>query len=422
MTFGFLIGFFLTIVLILLRPVLNPIFFPYVVKIGLVGSNTLTTVPLSIQKNISVGLTSLDKDGTAKPSLATHWIATDSGKRYVFYLRNNAYWHDGTKVEAGDISYRLKDASISAIDDTTLQVDVKDEFSPLTTVFSRPVFKDTFVGLGLYKIGSIKYKGEIIAVLELLPTKKDFPKLIYKFYPSLDEAILAFKMGEIDKLEDIPSKDSFSNWPNVKIKEKTQFDRFLGIFFNTQKEEFKDKETRQAFSFATPYFSGFERLYTPISSSSWAYFDKVRIYKFDLDHAKNILKDTALATSSAQITISTYPVYLAFAQKVADSWNDLGINTKVKIERTLPSDYQALLIAQEIPADPDQYQYWHSNAQNTNLSHYASQKIDKLLEDGRKTIDVDERKKIYQDFQRYLVDDAPVVFLFFPKVYTIERQ
>lgn len=419
---GIFLGFLLTTILLLARPLYQPILFPNVQTIGIVGNITINSLPQSVLHKLSIGLTSLDEDGTAKPALATHWVATDSGKRYIFYIRKDAYWHDGTKVSANDINYKLKDAALTPIDDLTLQIDVKDSFSPLTTVLARPVLKDKIIGVGVYKVINTRYKGDKLSSLELSPTKPNLPKLIYKFYPNLDDAILAFKSGEVQKLEGIPSADALSSWKNVKITEEVQRDRFLGVFFNMQKDEFKDKEIRQALSFAVPPFEAHEKLFTPLSSQSWAYYDKVRIYKYDPEHAKEMLKDSKLATSSAEITLSTYPIYLPIAQKIADSWQDVGVKTKIKVERSLPSDYQALLIAQEVPSDPDQYQYWHSNQKTTNLSHYASQKIDKLLEDGRKTLDIDERKKIYIDFQRYLVDDAPVAFLFFPRVYSVERK
>ena len=94
----------------------------------------------------------------------------------------------------------------------------------------------------------------------------------------------------------------------------------------------------------------------------------------------------------------------------------------MKVESGVPDQYQAILVTQEIPSDPDQYTLWHSTQTQTNLSHYANPKIDKLLEDGRKESDPEKRKKIYFDFQRYLVEDAPAVFLFHPTTYTIIRK
>ncbi|MCG2691827.1 hypothetical protein L6272_03300, partial [Microgenomates group bacterium] len=94
---------------------------------------------------------------------------------------------------------------------------------------------------------------------------------------------------------------------------------------------------------------------------------------------------------------------------------------KVKIVNSIDPDFQALLVAQEIPLDPDQHALWHST-QDTNITHYSDLKIDKLLEDGRKISDQAKRKEIYQDFQRFLLEDSPAIFLSYPTTYTISRK
>ena len=71
--------------------------------------------------------------------------------------------------------------------------------------------------------------------------------------------------------------------------------------------------------------------------------------------------------------------------------------------------------------DPDQYTLWHSGQMN-NITNYKNLRIDKLLEDGRQTVDIQSRIKIYADFQKYLLDDAPATFLYFPDIYTVTRN
>ncbi len=44
---------------------------------------------------------------------------------------------------------------------------------------------------------------------------------------------------------------------------------------------------------------------------------------------------------------------------------------------------------------------WHTG-QDNNITKYENKRIDKLLEDGRKTLDFTERKKIYNDVTKYL--------------------
>jgi peptide/nickel transport system substrate-binding protein len=125
---------------------------------------------------------------------------------------------------------------------------------------------------------------------------------------------------------------------------------------------------------------------------------------------------------SATLTITTFPQYIDIAQGIADSWTSVGFSTNVKVVSSFPPTYQVLLSAQEIPSDPDQYAFWHSTQTQTNITGYSNVKIDKLLEDGRQEIDTEKRKTIYADFQRRITDEAPALFLYYAKSYTVKRR
>jgi len=59
---------------------------------------------------------------------------------------------------------------------------------------------------------------------------------------------------------------------------------------------------------------------------------------------------------------------------------------------------------------------WHSTqVQNSNITGIRSPKLDKLLEDARKTSDTKGRKEQYQLFTTLLLDEAPAVFLYYPE-------
>jgi peptide/nickel transport system substrate-binding protein len=97
------------------------------------------------------------------------------------------------------------------------------------------------------------------------------------------------------------------------------------------------------------------------------------------------------------------------------------VQTTIETTDSIPTTFQLFLGDFTVPKDPDQYVLWHSD-QVDNITHYKSLRIDKLLEDGRKTVNVSDRQQIYNDFQKYLVDDAPAAFLYFPYEYTITRK
>jgi peptide/nickel transport system substrate-binding protein len=98
---------------------------------------------------------------------------------------------------------------------------------------------------------------------------------------------------------------------------------------------------------------------------------------------------------------------------------DLKLNLKISNFPDL-TNYQLLLIGQESSIDPDQYFMWHSS-QPTNFTHYKNTRIDSLLEKGRQTIDFEERKTIYQEFQQFLLEDPPAIFLRYLDNYSIAR-
>ncbi|MGH7245477.1 MAG: peptide-binding protein, partial [Candidatus Levyibacteriota bacterium] len=87
----------------------------------------------------------------------------------------------------------------------------------------------------------------------------------------------------------------------------------------------------------------------------------------------------------------------------------------------IPPVFQIFVGSFTMPEDPDQYTLWHSNQEN-NITNFRNQRIDKLLEDGRKTIAEQDRLSIYADFQKYLNDEQPATFLYFPYSYTVTRK
>lgn len=415
-------GFFMTLFIIQAYPLMINLTGLKNLKIGIIGKAGESNLPDFIQKQISFGLTSLNSEGEASPAAASSWDITDNAKTYTFHIRKNLLWHDGQEFTARDIKYKLKDAVFTVLDDYTLQISLKDPYVILPVILSQPLVKDGRIGLGGYKIVRVDYDGESIALISLQSALPGYPPITYKFYPDISQAILAFKLGEINVLKDIVSFDNLDKWSKIKIDKTSDYNRFVGLFFNLDNPWFKVKEIRQALAYALPEFDDFDKVFTPISPLSWGYSKNVRLYNSDPDSAAKILSKSPLASSSSVLTISTYPSYVAQAEKIAESWNKFGLNVKVKVENTFNSSFQIFLMSQPIPPDPDQYSYWQSTQENTNITHYNNPKIDKLLEEGRKTQDKSARKKIYYDFQRYLVDDLPVIFLYYPKIYQIERS
>ncbi len=415
----FIIGVFIFVTVVRFGPQILALIKTDHKVIGLVGFYTPSTLPPTVQRLISLGLTDTQENGEVAPALATSWEINENGKQVTFHLRSDLYWHDKKKFTAADVNYNLRDVEFKAPDDQTLVVNLKDAFTPLPNFLSKPLFRKGLVGVGPYKLISIKLKGEYVSYLKLEALSPDLPAVEFKFYPSETVAKTAFKLGEINMLDDIVDATPFTEWKNISVTQNTKHNQIVGIFFNVNDSLLKEKEVRQGLAFALEKPEK-NRVASPLSAKSWAYTTRIKQYETDLEQSKTLLK-SVVSTESAQLTLITFPQYFQLAQLITSAWENVGVKTNVKVENGVPDNYQALLVTQEIPSDPDQYTLWHSTQTQTNLSHYANPKIDKLLEDGRKESDEEKRKKIYFDFQRYLVEDAPAVFLFHPTTYTISR-
>ena len=384
-------------------------------KVGLVGRYTTENLPMDVLSKISRGLVKTNSDGSPSPDLAESWEIKEEEKLYIFHLKKGIFWQDETPLKAKDVRYDLEDIEIRTKNDHILEFTLKEPFSPFPNILSQPIFKKGLLGVGKYKVTAIKSSGKFIQSIKLT---NEETSLIYKFYPTEKAAILGFKLGEVNRLEKITNISDLENWPKIRVIPEIDYRQFVAVFYNTKSSQFSQKTIRQALTYALKKPSDETRALGPFNPNSWAYNSQVKPYEQDILKAKSLLEEAEV--KNLEIELATTFSQLPFAETIKNSWEESGIKTKIKVVSTLPETFQAFLASQEIPADPDQYTLWHST-QSTNITGYNNPKIDKLLEDGRKISDEEERKAIYLDFQRFLVEDTPAAFLFYPTVYTIIR-
>lgn len=404
-------------------------------SIAIIGRFSLSEIPLSIQQKISLGLTTLTLDGQPAPALAKSWSISDDGKTYSFILNTNYKWHDGQALSSRDIDYHFHDASIETPMPNQLIIKLSQPFSPLPVALSRPLFKiknsnflfffpnSQLLGLGTYKVSQLIKNGQTIESLTLEPTDiaSQLPKLKYIFYPTQSLALTAFKLGLVRTIEDFPRSAQVSSWANIRTQTLVHKDRYVGLFFNTGTQLFggtAGKNLRLALAYAIDKSRWPNRCIGPISPTSWVFNPDVKSYDQDIPKAKQIISKLDKITD--KITISASPDNLDVAESIKSDWEAVGIHSEVVTTLDYSANFSVLLLTQAIPTDPDQYNLWHST-QTTNSTRLDSKRIDKLLEDGRSTVDPGKRREIYIEFQKYLVEELPAVFLFHPVSYTISR-
>jgi len=390
-------------------------------RLGRVGKYTIETFPVDIQLKISSGLVGVEGSGTILPKLAKSWEVQDAGKTYVFTLDNTLSWHDGSRLTPDDITYNFKDVEIGR-GDNTITYRLKEPFSPFFSAVARPILKKNKLGTGEFRmVKSVISSG----VLQSLTLESETKRLVYKFYPTETSSLTAYKLGEVDQLEGLSfiSNSLSQDTTNILTESNSSTNQQSVLFFNNNDAVLTSKSARQALSYAIQDKTfGKERSISPIDKSSWAYNSLVKTYDYDPEKAKSLFAQDIQDPGSQTLELKTMLQYLDIAESIATSWREtLGVKVDVKVVSSITSDYQILLTDFTSPIDPDQYTIWHST-QATNFTHFSNLKIDKLLEDGRRTSDQKLRKEIYQDFQRFLLEDCPAAFLFKSSTYSLSRK
>lgn len=394
--------------------------------IGLVGVYEIENLPQSLLSEVSTGLTRVAEDGTILPGVARSWKIEENGKAYIFFLRKDVYFTDGTPLTSSWINYNFSDVVIERPDKYTIAFKLKETYAPFLITVSQPIFKKNYIGVGEYEIKNIKLNGNLVKSLTLVSIKNRFKKKTYQFYSSSEALKMAHVLGEINRAEralDIAFENTtFAQFPNLNIKKTTNYEKLVTLFYNLNDSVLSDKKVRNALSYSiSDEFAYGERAHAPISPKSWAYNHSLSQSQ-DLDRARLLFASSdTTSTASLTLKINTLPRYKKIAENLSQDWEKIGIKTKIEIVQNVPSVFQIFLGDYNVSKDPDQYALWHSSQPN-NITNYKNLRIDKLLEDGRKTNDVNERKKIYIDFQKYLMDDAPATFLYFPYEYEITRK
>jgi ABC-type transport system substrate-binding protein len=396
--------------------------------IGMVGEYTISSIPSDIVKKVSRGLTTIQEDGSVKPDLASSWQILNNEQTYVFYLRKNTKFNDGSTLTSKSVNYDFTDVQVSRPDDYTIVFTIKNKYAPFLVTVSRPVFNKGYVGTGEYKINNIELNGNFIKSMQLLSTKDRFKSQTYIFYPTNEALKTAFTLGEVTQAVGLTDTTiagkSFEAFPNVQKQQKTDYEKLVTLFYNTNDPVLSDKKLRDGLSYAVPdTFAYGERIYFPYTPKSKFYNTELAPHTLDLDHAKLLLSSTQDASGSALpvLHLKTLSKYRPAANILVEEWKKAGITVKVEEVDGLPRDFQMYLGDFRVPKDPDQYSLWHSSQRN-NITQFKSLRIDKLLEDGRRTADVNERIKIYYDFQKYLIDESPAIFLYFPYEYIYTRK
>lgn len=418
--------------------------------VALIGDYNIDTLPIEVTGKLSSGLTRITEDNNVEPLLAQRWSTEQDGKTYRFILKDNIFFKDGSELTTQDINYNFPNVE-TIITPNDIVFKLPASFAPFPVAVSQPILRKedqtyrfilsrpTLIGVGPYSLIDYKKIGNRIS--EVVIESQD-DKYVYRFYLTEKDAVTAFKNGEVDQLPKLSQTFDLNTWPTVTISNEIDQSKYLAVFFNLRNPKYT-KNLRQALSYAITKPTDESRALGPISPNSWAYLPALKTYDKDIERGIERMLDEP-PQQKLDLNLTTTSTYQYLAEEYIRQWEEFGEqsytscqsssdvedkalceNMKIKVNLKITnfpdtSNFEMLLIGQESPPDPDQYQLWHSD-ESTNFTGYKNTRIDNLLETGRQTTDFQERKEIYQEFQQFFLEDAPAIFIKHLDVYTVSR-
>lgn len=311
----------------------------------------------------------------------------------------------------------------------------KAEFSKKPTVFGGP-FK-----LVEFKDGSH---------VELAPNPEYFlgkPKLDKLFYKVVGAATVAasIQAGEIDLVSgngtgEIPIQDwetvsKLPDWtPVTYVAPSYQY-----LDFNVANPKFKDAKVRQAFAHAINRQLIVDRLLkgegevinTPLNSAN-KYFvkDLQSSLEYNPDKAKQLLQEAGWDFSQEVVILT--PTGNKVREDSADiiMANLTAIGVKAKIEkvefnvrqaRSKEGKFDISLVGFSATFDPD-FSSQVATGAAFNDRQYSNPEMDELLAQGKKIVNIDEKKAHYRKVQELFIEELPLLPLYSVNALTVVNK
>lgn len=408
-TFSLILGLLLTRLQKILPGLSNQDF-----HIGLVGQYSASNLPLKITRFLNSGLTNLGPQQTVNLNLAETQKIDDSQKTYTYQLKSGLIWSDGKPIKAQDLNISIPKVSLETPDSKTIKFILPAKFAPFPSILNFPITNQQ--GL-LPSPFQIKLKQKSSGVLTQVILDNSQYKTFINIYPTASQALTAYKLGQIDAVIDLPVLDPDQNLSDFGITHHFQDQQSLILMIINHKDPgLNNKSVRQGLAYSLNLdYSQNPKALTTINPLSWSFNPLVKEYLPDPKRAKELI-DTEL-----ELELSTVPELLPVAEQIKNSINIPNLKLNIKVVSGTPKDFQVFLTTFNIPSDPDQYPFWHST-QTGNIGGSASEKLDKLLEDGRTTLNQDQRKTIYHEFQKVFAEELPAIVLFHPRRVNLSRN
>jgi peptide/nickel transport system substrate-binding protein len=445
--------------------------------VGLDPALTTAFASVAIYEQMYSSLGTLEyATNKVKPDLAESWKNVEPNV-VEFKLRQGVKFHGGREVTAEDVKYtfdRLMDEQLAVplrsylgpgfstqvVDQYTVRVKNDAVFAPIVSVLAdrRPTaivdrevvekngdLKNADAGSGPFRL--VEYTPDVKVILERNGSywEKDLPildRIEFRIIPEETARVAAIRSGEVDLtvLKDPKNARLLRDDKNISLNDVPSFWRSASPF-NIAHKPLDDVRVRQAVSYAIDrqeiintvlLGDGVPTGPLPPGETEWAIpvnDENFPTYKYDPDKARQLLKEAG--ADGLKIGIQAAPAYapdIPTAQVLQAQLKKVGIDLQIQqmewaavLQAQRDGTFDLNLTFNTNRPDPDTYLSVAHSTSGSNWGKYSNPKMDELIDKGRTTTDLAERKKIYADVQKLFATELPYLFLYVIKNYEPAR-
>ncbi|GHV33910.1 diguanylate phosphodiesterase [Clostridia bacterium] len=401
--------------------------------------------------NVYEGLVKPDSDGNMLPAIAESWEVLDGAKTYLFTLRKNVRFHNGTPVTIEDVLYSFERGNAAALpelsnisgitnEDGKLKITLTDADTEFLAGMTNAVIpKDSLLlssyipGTGPFRIDGYTPQQSLTLVknADYWGAAAKLDKVTVLIEADTNAVLLSLQSGNLDGAAIATSAAQQLNLNDFNILERNSNAVQL-VALNNAYAPFGDVRVRRAINYAVSrqeiidkaFFGYGTPVGTPIIPGFKTYFnaDLTGAYPYALDSAKRLLADAGYADGfPLEITVpSNYTVHVDTAQVLVSQLEKIGVSATIKqvdwptwlSETYAGRDYQATVIsvggASLSPkAELSRYQ----SAAAGNFINFASPDFDAKYAAASSELDDGTRVTLYKEAQAILSDEAASVFV-----------
>lgn len=429
------------------------------------GASGMYTGVANIVANVFSSLVRYDEVKGILPDLATEWTISEDGLEYMFTIRDNVKFHDGTELAISDFPFAFEEfkralyageyvsniSSVEAAGDHQIKITLASA-DPLTLkklamvpILSESVmteagsaFWDTvLVGSGPYKFISWSSGGSM-----LLEGFEDYyagpaPIAQIELRPFFDASamVIALNNNEIQAISmlDPNSFGEIEGVPGYKlVLQDSSYKEFIAINCSTGNPALEDVRVRQAINYAIDTKSILLAQQNDVGelvknyclspyALGYSENEDVAAYPYDPEKAKALLADAGYGDGlSLNFTASAGWGDIG-CQIAAENLRQIGIDVNFEVvdptiwgDRYYSGDYDLCFSGEaDMYLDPDFLSLSYGTGGGYNQYFYSDPDVDKLLEQAHMETDDKTREDLYHQAIAIIREAAPVVPLYY---------